>query len=110
MRGRARWIRDCSAMEKVAVKCEWEGRVVTVLVEAAVRGPLAIHPTQGAGLPPWTVTHVATGYAVWRFFFEGDAENFVRTILPLDWNFETASMLPQATSVAVALLLRSLRP
>ena len=98
---RAMRVRDCTATERLAVKCAWEGRIVTVLLEAAIRGALAIHPSQGPDLPLWTVTHVATGYAIARFDWEADAENFVRMILPLDWNFSAVSECPKATSAGV---------
>jgi len=87
----------------------WEGRETTVLVEAAVRGPLAIHPSQGPSLPPWTVTHIATGFAVLRLAHEAEAEEFVREIMALDWNFTDPAAAPQATQVAVAFLSRRFR-
>jgi len=102
-------VRDCTATEKLAVKCTLDGRRVTVRVAAAVRGPLAIHPSTGNDVPPWTVTHIASGYAVLHLAHEAEAEEFVREILALDWDFTDAGAAPQGTQAAVAFLSRRFR-
>ena len=98
---RARWIRDCPATETLFVPCTREGRFVRVKVEAAISGPLAIHPATGRDVPRWTVTHIATGYAIAHFDDETEGEEFVRMILSLDWNFAAVSALPKATAAGV---------
>lgn len=53
--------------ETIKIAFEIKGKPTVLTVDADIIGPLAVHPTPNEeGF--WTVTHVTTGCAVYRFF------------------------------------------
>jgi hypothetical protein len=67
----------------------WADSDVTMVASAIVRGNLALHGTVNDDAPPWTITHIPTGYAVSRFIHGDEARKALRSLNALgDWAFE----------------------
>src|SRR5207302_1835724 len=88
-------------LRRIPVKTDGGG----VMVEAELYGPLAIHASvrDSTEKPPWTITHVATGFSVARFEEKSAAERFVGKLLELqlDWDFKDPTRIPRETARAL---------
>lgn len=53
-------------MKSITVAYQVKGKQRSKVVKAQVIGPLAVHRSLSE-LPEWTITHIATGRAIYRF-------------------------------------------
>ena len=73
----------------VKLKCHKSGKKIRVEMDAKKFGPLCVHKTWNEK-KVWTVTHIATLYAVYRFFpSEKDAIAAAKRLQGLAWDFTT---------------------
>jgi hypothetical protein len=65
------------------------------LVTANVRGKLALHTSlMGAGM---TITHIRTGFAVFKRIPNMDAPIILSRLEKLDWEFDSPGSVPEGT-------------
>jgi hypothetical protein len=89
-------------MQQIAIKTS-EG---TLIVDAAVWGPLGVHQSHGDQFLPWSVTHVPTGLLIKRFKTQNEAVALVDRVRQegLDMNFTDPIGMSRAARAALARL------
>jgi len=83
---------------------------------ALIYGPLAVHKTRvetnhvlHIDHNNFTVTHVATGYAISKSFSHVDAHRFAQEAMDLDeWDFDDPKQIPHGLKESVRALLEEI--